>query len=456
MANDPRPHFLRRRRMLTVDDIPDECLVSVIQLLSTTDRNRLLPRMPPLVQDRRTEPALSVPKRRSTSPSFHSLPFLSLRFRQRTHSQMPPIRSHEHRGQRSHPRFLVLTLSHAPRNPRCCNLTDAGLERLAENCKGLKKFWCGSCNFGPKGMDALMQHCGVLEELSVEHFHGTTDGVAASSLPNLKAVCLTDTVFFYPFVGAKNLRILKLVRCSGDWDRLFHLLVDEVMNLVEVHLISLQISDIGLRAISKCSNLEILHLVKTPMCTDAGLVAVAEGCKRLRKLRIGWGPHNIGDESLMAVAKCCPNLQQLVLIGMNPSKACLEMLASNCRSLEQLGLCGSDAVGDTEICCIAAKCVALKEVYIEGCLVSDRGIEELAATCPNLVRVKVWKCKGVNDRVEYMLYGQRLVYVTCELRHLQVPSPIIPDPSRIILKVHSKMGLICVVRRVGKKKEKEK
>lgn len=153
-----------------------------------------------------------------------------------------------------------------------------------------------------------------------------------------------------------------------------------------------------MQSISNYSNLEILHLVKTPECTDFGLVSIAERCRILRKLHIdGWKANRIGDEGLIAVAKHCPNLQELVLIGVNPTKLSLEMLASNCLNLERLALCGSDTVGDPEISCIAAKCVALKKLCIKSCPVSDHGMEALASGCPNLVKVKVKKCKGVTS-----------------------------------------------------------
>ena len=53
------------------------------------------------------------------------------------------------------------------------------------------------------------------------------------------------------------------------------------------------------------------------------------------------------------------------------------------------------SVGDPEISCIAAKCVALKKLCIKSCPVSDQGMEALGNGCPNLVKVKVKKCKGV-------------------------------------------------------------
>ncbi|XVE70135.1 hypothetical protein DITRI_Ditri10aG0047200 [Diplodiscus trichospermus] len=288
----------------------------------------------------------------------------------------------------------------------CRDLTDAGMSAFAKNCRGLKKLSCGSCTFGAKGMNAVLDSCPALEELSVKRLRGLTDGAAAEPIgpgvaaASLKTICLKELYngqCFGPLIiGAKNLKSLKLFRCSGDWDKLFPLIVDRVTGMVEIHMERIQVSDVGLLAISNCLNLEILHLVKTPECTNAGLGAVAEKCKLLRKLHIdGWKANRIGDQGLIAVGKSCPNLQELVLIGVNPTKLSLEILALNCQSLERLALCGSDTVGDAEISCIAAKCIALKKLCIKSCPVSDHGMEALASGCPNLVKVKLKKCKGI-------------------------------------------------------------
>lgn len=288
----------------------------------------------------------------------------------------------------------------------CRELTDTGMSSFAKNCKGLKKLSCGSCTFGAKGMNAVLDNCSTLEELSVKRLRGITDGaepigpgVAASSL---KTICLKELYngqLFGPLIiGAKNLRTLKLFRCSGDWDKLLQVVTSRVTSLVEIHLERIQVSDAGLAALSNCLDLEILHLVKTPECTNVGLSTLAERCKLLRKLHIdGWKANRIGDEGLITVARSCPNLQELVLIGVNPTKLSLEVLASNCLNLERLALCGSDTVGDAEISCVAAKCVALKKLCIKSCPVSDHGMEALANGCPNLVKVKVKKCRAVTS-----------------------------------------------------------
>ncbi|KAJ0086234.1 hypothetical protein Patl1_08897 [Pistacia atlantica] len=231
----------------------------------------------------------------------------------------------------------------------CRELTDAGMSVFAKNCKGLKKLSCGSCTFGAKGMNAVLDNCSTLEELSIKRLRGITDGAAAEPIgpgvasSSLKTICLKELYngqCFGPLIiGANKLRTLKLFRCSGDWDKLLQLVTDRVTSLGEIHLERIQVTDVGLAAISNCLDLEILHLVKTPECTNLGLAALSERCKLLRKLHIdGWKANRIGDEGLISVAKCCPNLQELVLIGVNPTKLSLEILASNCQNLERFSL----------------------------------------------------------------------------------------------------------------------
>ncbi|ONK70298.1 uncharacterized protein A4U43_C05F32290 [Asparagus officinalis] len=276
---------------------------------------------------------------------------------------------------------------------------------LAANCKSLKKLSCGSCTFGAKGIDAVLQGCAFLEEISIKRLRGLTDAAAESIGPgaaakSLRSVCLKELYngqCFGPLIaGSPNLKTLKLFRCSGDWDRLLEEIAENARGIVEIHLEKLHVSDRGLFALSLCSEIEVLHLVKTPECTNLGLSSVAEKCRLLRKLHIdGWKTNRIGDEGLITVARRCPNLQELVLIGVNPTGASLGLIASNCKNLERLALCGSETFGDAEISCIASKCIALKKLCIKGCPVSDQGMEALAEGCPNLIKVKVKKCRGV-------------------------------------------------------------
>nr|XP_016458494.1 PREDICTED: F-box protein SKIP2-like [Nicotiana tabacum] len=398
-------------------ELPDECLALIFQCLSSGDRKKcslvcrrwllvegqsrhrlslnakaeFLPHIPTIFSrfDSVTKLALRC-DRKSVSINDEALTLISLRCVNLTRLKL--------RG--------------------CRDVTDVGMSAFAKNCKSLKKFSCGSCMFGAKGMNALLDHCSTLEELSVKRLRGINDGFAADPIgpgaaaSSLKSICLKELYngqCFGPLIiGSTNLRTLKLLRCLGDWDRLFETIGSRENHVAEIHLERLQVSDTGLNAISNCPNLEILHLVKTPECTDVGVVAVARKCKLLRKFHIdGWRTNRIGDEGLVAIAENSLNLKELVLIGLNPTSASLLAIASNCQKLERLALCGSDTIGDPEVSCIATKCMALKKLCIKGCEVTDEGIESFAWGCPNLVKIKVKKCKHVTGDVADWLRARR-------------------------------------------------
>ncbi|XP_059623936.1 F-box protein At1g47056-like [Cornus florida] len=398
-----------------ISELPDECLACIFQFLSSGDRRQCSlvcwrwlrvegQSRHRLVLNATSELLPSIP---SLFSRFDSVKKLALRCDRRSVSLDDDA--------------LVLISLRCPNLTRlklrsCRELTDLGMAALAMNSKCLKKFSCGSAMFGAKGMKALLDHSSSLEELSVKRLRGIIEvgepigpGKAALSL---KSICLKELYNGQSFgpliIGAKNLKTLKLLRCLGDWDRVFEAIANRKSILVEIHLERLQISDFGLQAISNCSELEVLHLVKTPECTNNGIVSIAEHCKLLRKLHIdGWRTNRIGNDGLNAIAKHSFNLQELVLIGINLSFTSVEAIATNCQKLERLALCGSETVGDKEISFIAAKCVMLKKFCIKGCPVSDQGIEAFAWGCPNLVKIKVKKCKGVTREVADWLRAKR-------------------------------------------------
>ncbi|KAG2308541.1 hypothetical protein Bca52824_028289 [Brassica carinata] len=117
---------------------------------------------------------------------------------------------------------------------------------------------------------------------------------------------LVNGQVFESLVASRTLKKLRIIRCLGNWDKVLQVNGDGDSSLTEIHLERLQVSDFGLSAISKCRKLETLHIVKTPECSNSGLVCVVERCRLLRKLHIdGWRTKRIGDEGLMALAKHC-------------------------------------------------------------------------------------------------------------------------------------------------------
>ncbi|OIV97909.1 hypothetical protein TanjilG_12666 [Lupinus angustifolius] len=400
-------------------DIPDECLAMIFHLLTSVDRKRC-----------------SVVSKRWLRVDGESRYRLSLQAKGELINRVPSIFTRFHsvtklalrcdRRSTSINDDALILISLWCRNLTrlklrgCREITEAGMVGLANNCKNLKKLSCGSCIFGAKGVYALIEHCNSLEELSIIRLRGVDDDISTGIVDNgvvsvpssLKSICLKELVngrSFEPLIiGAKKLRSLKLIRCLGDWDMMLEDMGKLNPGLVEIHLEKVQVSDLGLRGISKCLKLETLHVVKTPECSDLGIIDVAEKCTMLKKLHIdGWRTNRIGNDALIAVARNCPNLLELVLIAMFPTGLGLEAVVSNCRNLERLALCGIGTVGDAEIEYIATKSLALKKICIKGCPVSNSGIVAFGFGCPNLVKLKVRKCSKVSREVVEWLRKKR-------------------------------------------------
>ncbi|KAF5725690.1 F-box protein SKIP2 [Tripterygium wilfordii] len=194
-----------------------------------------------------------------------------------------------------------------------------------------------------------------------------------------KSVSLSDDALILISLRCRNLTRLKLHGCR-------------------------QLTDLGVATFAQ--NCKSLKKLSCGSCSfgasamNAVLEHCTEKCKQLRKLHIdGWRTHRIGDEGLIAIANHCSDLVELVLIGVNATYLSLSAIAANCQKLERLALCGSSTIGDAEIGCIAAKCMALKRLCIKGCAISDIGVKALGSGCPDLVKVKVKKCRAVSSEI---------------------------------------------------------
>ena len=313
----------------------------------------------------------------------------------------------------------------------CKQITDSGIELFARaRGSSLKKLAFGSCNFGARGVNAIIGNCRSLEELTLKRLRGLVDApveLIGPGCASIRRICLKDLLnaqLFGPLIaGSRNLRTLIVSRSSGNWDKLLEIITQHLPNLGELHMERLHLSDRGLRAVAKCANLEALYVIKTPECTNHGLLAIADGCKHLKKVHVdGWKSSRIGDEGLIALAMKCKDIQELVLIGINATSTSLDLIVSNCSGLERLALCNSDTVGDVELSCIAHKAHSLKRLCVKGCAISDEGMRSLATGCPRLIKAKIKKCRGVTWEIASWLQVHRPLLL------LSLDSEISPPP----------------------------
>jgi hypothetical protein len=98
----------------------------------------------------------------------------------------------------------------------------------------------------------------------------------------------------------------------------------------------------------------------------------------------------ITDESLMTIARCCPNLTSLdVRCTKGLSEDALIFVMNQCRRLKSI--VGCRCIGDQTIEAIAANCKNLTslDVSYTGGYITDMSIASIAAECPKLTELNV-------------------------------------------------------------------
>ncbi|CAI5980566.1 unnamed protein product [Closterium sp. NIES-65] len=503
-----RPHLATTAEDLTAN-LPDDCLVHVFRKLGTLDAE--------------TRPSMSLRATLDAAPDLASL------FRRFTGVQKLVLKCERN----------VLSIDDASLDTiarqcvylrklklkNCRQITDDGMERFAQACPELRKFSCGSCGFGLRGLNALLNGCMHLEDLTVKRsLHPSLPKDRVTQIPHvsdslsppanlsLKRLCLKDQrqshiwvpllqrlclkdqrqshiwvpllqrlclkdqrqshiwvpllqVSVFPFswslsspgtlVLARNtghwdqvlllgisllsdspflpsvtlflllqatsrLETLILARNAGHWDQVLGSSLREKLTpeLSQIYVERVQITDKGLQCIGKCPKLEALVVVRTPECTDAGMAAVAAGCSGLKRLHVeGWAPGHLGDPGLSAIARHCRQLQELLLVSHACTVSSLQLLASNCPSLERLTLFLSHNMGDPELATLAYSCSNLRRLCVKACnKVTDLGIYALANGCPSLQRLKVRRCPAVSAHSLSVLQEQRPTLVITQER----------------------------------------
>lgn len=384
--------------------LPDECLALVFQKLTSDERNQcsLVCKRWHTIESKCRQRLVLLAR----SELFFYLPNLVLRFE---HVSVVALKcSRKLPSLDNKALFFIgksLTQLKKIKLKGCIQITDEGIESFSLACGPLKKFSCGSCGFGARGLNAILENCSELEDLTVKRLR-RIDGQLERIGPGqgkLKRLCLKDLhngQLFAPLLsGSKHLRTLILSRNSGYWDHMMENMTGNLQELTELQIENMQLGDKGLVAVSRCLKLEVFYLSKVSDCTDVGISTVANGCRKLRKVHLDSCKfRRIADDGLLSIASKCPELQEIVLMGIDTTIVSLNALASNCPVLERMALCNSDAVGDLEMFCIAAKFMALKKLCIKNCSISDDGLEAIANGCPNLVKLKVKRCKAVTSK----------------------------------------------------------
>ncbi|KAJ1415988.1 hypothetical protein B484DRAFT_401290 [Ochromonadaceae sp. CCMP2298] len=224
------------------------------------------------------------------------------------------------------------------------------------------------------------------------------------------------------FVRASNLSTLKINNCAAlDTPctrvivQLLHcslttLYVNSCPNLRTEPLLWIG-GTVGLNSAS-LRKLKTLDLGECPL-TDKGLLAVAEGCKRLTFLNL-QNCTELTDISVVAVVTQNSKLRLLNLSGC--SKITSKSVAAagrSCPELTSINLSRCCQVSDKGIKCLALGCRNLQAVNVAGLLkMSEDSMFALATKCRGLLSLNLTGCEritinGLNAMVEGLDYVEK-------------------------------------------------
>lgn len=266
----------------------------------------------------------------------------------------------------------------------CRGVTDGGV-RTAVKAAGLslERVDMSRCpNVGSGAVKALASNCGSITVLSLR-FCGVTDG------------------------GLQHLRGLKCLR--------------------SLHLSSRELTDAGLRRLSKCApDLVSLTLSFCPELTDAGLQEALCGMSRLQSLSLK-GSSSISHFSVRSLNNCCPLLTELNL-SRCPGVSDLFIADLVTSQFGKRALClklSYTKVSDIGLFFMAHHCGSLDRISLAGCEhVTQSGLSQLTLNSKTLRKIRLATCVIVRksmlskprrepvtgDPVQHRSYGEMVVH----------------------------------------------
>ena len=178
------------------------------------------------------------------------------------------------------------------------------------------------------------------------------------------------------------------------------------------------LSDEGVTAAARrCPRLRTLNLECTDAVTDAAIIEVANLCPHLQTLNLDYAKlitdravihaaehcdlksvdlsnqGGITDESILALAKNCPNLKLLKVDSWESDDTHITdasvLALARCTRLETLDLFGFEAVTDASIIPIVTRCCSLLELHLDRCSVSDVGVMSITRNCPMITALSL-------------------------------------------------------------------
>ncbi|KAK1370721.1 F-box/LRR-repeat protein 3 [Heracleum sosnowskyi] len=239
---------------------------------------------------------------------------------------------------------------------RCFRVSDVGLAKIVVGCENLQKLslkWCDEIS--DIGIDFLSKKCVFLKHLDISYIKITGESIQSIST-------------------MQRLEVLAMVGCG---------LVD----------------DVGLHHLRNgCPSLQVIDISRCDNVTSLGLSSVIHGRNNLRQLKAG---HYYLELSTIVLNcfKDLNNLQTIRMDGARVSDHILQVIASNCKLLVDIGFSKCKGVTDFGISQLVLGCFKLKILDLTCCdELSNRAIAAIADSCRNLMCLKIESCNLLTEK----------------------------------------------------------
>jgi hypothetical protein len=157
-----------------------------------------------------------------------------------------------------------------------------------------------------------------------------------------------------------------------------------------------------LRLLSKCPNLEGLHVYETESFTPYGLVTAVRATPRAKAYMFPAIP-NICSKVYRVIAERGATLTNLALTDCRVDDVDVLVILGRCRALKGLSLLGCTLLTSTTVYNIGRYCRLMEDVVLDEIDMDDAALVYLIKKCPKLWGLSLPKCAGVTDRgIEYV------------------------------------------------------
>uniref|UniRef100_A0A7N0TDZ8 F-box domain-containing protein n=1 Tax=Kalanchoe fedtschenkoi TaxID=63787 RepID=A0A7N0TDZ8_KALFE len=269
----------------------------------------------------------------------------------------------------------------------CPGLKDTALGSLGKHFSSLKQMHLGRSNsISDRGVSDFVTNIRSLDSLRVEDCRR----ISGFGLLDILSNC------------GSQLSHLEFVRC--------------------VYMAGCLLADI--QTLIPCVSLRALSIHDCPMFSTQSLLLLAKMCPYITTLNF-TGAAGLQDRSILPLVTTCKYIDRLNLSGFEnlTDLAVYEVVMLRGTSLQVLNLEGCRGVTDKCMGEIARHCLALKELNLSGCRISDSGVVQLAFGRFTLQTLSLKNCLLLTDSsVQYLVMLGRSLS-TLDVRNCDSFSP---------------------------------